>query len=179
MLKFGSFVLAMLTAFKAVANPACAVCTVAIGASLSLARTLGVDDCVIGVWAGAMLAMVGYWTMRYFDKRDWQFKGRDSLLMGLSVGMIGFMYLGELSYNPMIIGYIFYMDSFLFATLVGAATLIFGMHLYAWMKARNGGHAHFPFEKVVVPVLLVFLVSLSFHYLAVCNCGASDIMEVL
>ena len=79
----------------------------------------------------------------------------------------------------MIIGYIFYMDSFLFATLIGALTLIFGMHLYAWMKARNGGHAHFPFEKVVVPVLLVFLVSLSFHYLAVCNCGAGDLIEVL
>lgn len=179
MLKLGSFVLALLATFKAVANPACAVCTVAIGASLSLARSLGVDDCVIGVWAGAMLAMLGYWTMRFFDKRDWHFKGRDRLLMILSVGMIGFMYLGELTYTPMIIGYIFYMDSFLFATLIGALTLIFGMHLYAWMKARNGGHAHFPFEKVVVPVLLVFLVSLSFHYLAVCNCGAGDLIEVL
>lgn len=179
MKKYLVLLIGALLSVKSYANPACAVCTVAIGASLSLARTFGVDDCVIGVWAGAMLAMLGYWTMRFFDKRDWHFKGRDTLLMALSVGMIGFMYLGELSYNPMIIGYIFYMDSFLFATLVGAATLIFGMHLYAWMKARNGGHAHFPFEKVVVPVLLVFLVSLSFHYLAVCNCGASDLIEVL
>ena len=179
MLKFGSFVIAILTAFKAVANPACAVCTVAIGASLSLARSLGVDDCVIGVWAGAMLAMLGYWTMRFFDKRNWHFKGRDTLLMALSVGMIGFMYLSELSYNPMIIAYIFYMDSFLFATLVGAFTLIFSMHFYAWMKERNGGHAHFPFEKVVVPLLFVFLVSLSFHYLALCNCGANDLIDVL
>lgn len=179
MLKFGSFVLTTLAAFKAAANPACAVCTVAIGASLSLARSLGVDDCVIGVWAGAMLAMLGYWTMRFFDKRGWYFKGRDALLMAVSVAMIGFMYLGELTYTPMIIGYIFYMDSFLFATIIGALTLILGMHLYAWMKARNGGHAHFPFEKVVVPIVLVLLVSLSFHYLAVCNCGANGLIEVL
>ena len=36
------------------ANPACAVCTVAVGASLEIARRLGVDDSVVGVWAGAM-----------------------------------------------------------------------------------------------------------------------------
>jgi len=38
------------------------------------------------------------------------------------------------------------------------------------MKARNGGHAHFPFEKVVVPVLSVFLVSLLFHYIPTFGC---------
>ena len=41
------FVLA-LTA-SAWANPACAVCTVAVGASLEIARQLGVDDSVVGV----------------------------------------------------------------------------------------------------------------------------------
>ena len=34
---------------KAVANPACAVCTVAVGASLEVARRYGVDDSVVGV----------------------------------------------------------------------------------------------------------------------------------
>lgn len=179
MLKLGAFLLTALVSLKSFANPACAVCTVAIGASLGLARSLGVDDCVVGVWAGAMLAIIGYWTMRFFDKRGWHFKGRDTLLMVLSVAMIGFMYVGELTYTPMIIGYVFYMDSFLFATIVGAITLIFSMNLYAWMKERNGGHAHFPFEKVVVPMVLVFLVSLSFHYMALCNCGADTMMELL
>ena len=35
------------------ANPACAVCTVAVGAALEIARRFGVDDSVVGVWAGA------------------------------------------------------------------------------------------------------------------------------
>ena len=63
------------------ANPACAVCTVAVGASLEIAHRLGVDDSVVGVWAGAMLVIVGYWTIRWFDKKGWNFKGRDWLLI--------------------------------------------------------------------------------------------------
>ena len=32
------------------------------------------------------------------------------------------------------------------------------------MKARNGGHAHFPFEKVVLPVFALALLSFYFNY---------------
>lgn len=154
---------------KVLANPACAVCTVAIGASLSVARKLGVSDCVVGVWCGAMLAILGYWLMRWFDKRKWHFAYRDPILMAVSLSSVGFMYISELTYTPNVIGFL-YLDSFLFTTLLGAATFILAMNFYFWMKARNGGHAHFPFEKVVVPVLAVFLVSLLFHFFKICGC---------
>ncbi len=158
------------------ANPACAVCTVAIGASLTIARKLGVDDCVVGVWSGAMLAIVGYWTIRFFEKHNWNFPGRDPILMALSIAMVGFMYVGQLTYSPMIIG-VFYIDSFLMTNIIGALTFIGGMNFYQWMKVKNGGHAHFPFEKVVVPVALVLLVSLTFHLYPICNCGEPTPVE--
>lgn len=162
--------IAFLTTGKALANPACAVCTVAIGASLEIARRLGVDDCVVGVWAGAMLAMVGYWTIRWFTKKGWIFAGYKQFLMILSVAMVGFVYVTHLTYTPSVIG-VFYIDSFLFTSILGALVLIGSMHFYQWMKAKNGGHAHFPFEKVVVPVVAVFLTSLIINYYPVCNCS--------
>ena len=155
---------------KALANPACAVCTVAIGASLSIARNLGVDDCVVGVWAGAMLAIIGYWAIRWFEKRNWQFPYRDSLLMVMSIASVGFMYMGDLHYDPTVYLGFLYIDSFLFTTILGAVTFILAMNFYEWMKKKNGGHAHFPFEKVVVPVLAVLIVSLLFNYFPLCNC---------
>ena len=54
---------------KALANPACAVCTVAVGASLGIARKMGVDDSVVAVWSGAFLALLGYWTLKWMDKK--------------------------------------------------------------------------------------------------------------
>lgn len=147
---------------KVWANPACAVCTVAVGASLEIARRYGVDDSVVGVWAGAMLALLGYWLILWFEKKKWNFIGRDFILMAISVGSIGFMYLSEISYAPKIIG-VFYLDPLLFSTILGALTFIYVSKFYQWMKARNGGHAHFPFEKVVLPVVALVLLSVYFN----------------
>ena len=161
---FAVFVLVLMLTMvgKALANPACAVCTVAVGASLEVARRYGVDDAVVGVWAGAMLALLGYWLILWFEKKNWNFVGRDLLLMAVSVGSIGFMYV-NMPYQAKVIG-IFYMDPLLFSTVLGALTFIYVSKFYQWMKAKNGGHAHFPFEKVVLPVLALVLLSLYFNY---------------
>lgn len=83
-------VLAALWPMKAMANPACVVCTVAIGASLEVARKLGVSDAVVGLWTGAVLALLGYWAILWFDRKGWNFYGRDFLLMALSLSTVGF-----------------------------------------------------------------------------------------
>lgn len=170
---FSLVLLICLCAVKSVlANPACAVCTVAVGASLELARSLGVDDSVVGVWAGAFLVLLGYWTIKWFDKKNWHFTGRNAVILLLSVAMIGFMYINKMTYNAEVIG-IFYLDPFLFSVLVGAAVMILSSDFYQWMKSRNGGHAHFPFEKVFVPVVALLLVSLYFNFYPICgNSGA-------
>ena len=149
---------------KAFANPACAVCTVAIGASLEIARKLGVPDSVVGLWAGALLALLGYWTILFFDKKNWHFKGRDFLLISLSVATIGFIYAGQTPYLPKAIGYVFYMDAILFSAVVGVLTYVLSQKLYQVLKERNGGHAHFPFEKVVLPLAMLFAGSVYYSY---------------
>ncbi len=141
------------------ANPACPVCTIAIGAGLDIARRLGVPDSVVGLWAGAMLTLLGYWTLKFMDKKNWRFLGRDAIVIMLSVAMIGFVYLGTVDYNPVSICGVFVMDPVLFGTVCGALIFILTSKLYQWMKAKNGGHAHFPFEKVVLPVVALVLVS--------------------
>ena len=158
-----SLALLLLLTTPVLANPACAVCTVAVGASLEIARNLGVDDAVVGVWAGAMLVLVGFWTITWFDKKSWNFKGRDFLLILSSVAMIGFMYVSDMTYSPENI-LIFYIDPFLFSVIIGSLVLIYSSEFYQWMKANNGGRAHFPFEKVFVPVFSLLIVSMYFYY---------------
>ena len=162
-----ALILAVVVSFPVWANPACAVCTIAVGASLEIVRQFGVDDSVIGVWAGAFMALLGFWLIKWFDKKGWNFKGRDFWLVALSVAMIGFMYMGQLTYTPKPI-LIFYLDPFLFSTILGALVFIWSSDFYQWMKARNGGHAHFPFEKVFVPVVALALVSTWFYYNPLC-----------
>ena len=88
---------------NAFANPACPVCTVAIVGSLAIARKLGVDDSIVGLWLGALLAMLGYWTIRFLDKRNWTFPGYKALSMLICISMAGAVYIKDLTYTPRII----------------------------------------------------------------------------
>ena len=160
---------------KAVANLACAVCTVAIAGSLTIATKLGVDASIVGLWAGAMLAMLGYWTIRFLEKHHWTFIGYKLFSMLICISMIAGVYIKDLKYRPRIILQVFHLDPFLFSSLLGFFVLIFGVNFYAWMKAKNGGHAHFPFEKVVVPIALLALVNLIMVKYPFCLCGEPEI----
>lgn len=161
MKKWG-FLIPALFATPVFANPACPICTVAIGAALPITRRLGVPDAVVGLWAGAFLAILGYWIIKYMDRRGWRFWGRNALVLTLSVATIGFAYLGTVTYNPCTyLGFI-KIDPLLMGTIIGAILFILVEKLYDYMKRKNGGHAHFPFERVVLPIVVLALASVMF-----------------
>ncbi|MBP5343979.1 MAG: hypothetical protein J6Y85_02770 [Alphaproteobacteria bacterium] len=171
MIKLFAFLTALVGSVKAFANPACTtLCPLIVGASLTLAQRMGVKDEVVGVLSGALLAIFGYWMIRFCEKRNWNFLGRNIILMLLSVGSIGFVYMGTLEYKPGLHWNLLYIDSFLLAALCGAAAHILGVTLYGYLKAKNGGHAHFPFEKVVIPILFDAVVCWLFWGTDLCDC---------
>lgn len=143
----------------AAANPACPICTVAIGAALPITRRLGVPDAVAGLWVGAFLAIMGYWIIKFMDRRGWCFVGRNAIVLAASVATIGFAYVGQVRYSPCEYFGFLNVDPLLFGTVLGAVLFIVTEKLYDWMKMKNGGHAHFPFEKVVLPVVVLAVAS--------------------
>lgn len=140
---------------SAFANPACAVCTVAIGATLTISRRLGVCDNAVAVWLGAFLVILGYWAIKWFDKRNWHFWGRDIILMLLSFSMIAALYIKHLSYSPCY----WILDGFLFWAIIGGLVYVVSQKIYEYMKRHNNNHAHFPFEKVVLALVMLFITS--------------------
>ena len=162
---------------KAFANPACTtVCPAVIGASLALAKYFGVKNEVVGVLTGALLVVFGYLMIRFCEKRNWNFWFRNQILMLLSLASVAFVYKKELEYTPKLHWNFLYIDSFLLAVLCGAAAHILGVHIYAWMKEKNGGHAHFPFEKVLVPIICDVLVCWVFWGTSLCDCKEIIVM---
>lgn len=110
-----------------------------------------------------MLSLIGYWYILYFDKKKWNFLWRDQLFMILSNSMISFIYIRKILYTPEVVLYSLYIDKILFSTTLGALLFIYVGQLYQWMKKKNGGHAHFPFEKVVLPLILLIIFNIWFQ----------------
>lgn len=139
----------------AFANPACAVCTVAIGATLTISRRLGVCDNAVAVWLGAFLVILGYWAIKWFDRKNWHFWGRDTILMLLAFSSVGVVYINHLTYEPCY----WIVDAFLFWAIIGGIVYVVSQKLYEYMKKHNNNHAHFPFEKVVIAIAMLMITS--------------------
>ena len=141
----------------------CTMCTVAVASGLGIARLLGVSDLVVGVWFGAIMLAMSEWSMYFLSKKGVNNKILKLLVFLSSYILAIFPYIGK---NPSVIfnnTKILFIDSFLFSIVVGSLVLYSSMKLYAYMKNKNNGHAHFPYEKVVLPIFLLLVTSLIFN----------------
>lgn len=135
------------------ASAVCPVCTIAIGAGLEGMRMLGVKDVITGIWAGGLTVSLIGWTANYMRRRN--VKGWFWYLLNVLVyvGLLAGVYFVPRG-NPIVKWWencMWGMDQFLLGSLVGAITFILMEIWYMRIKRNNGGHALFPFQKVVMP----------------------------
>ncbi len=141
--------------FESVAQAVCPVCTIAIGAGLEGMRMLGVKDILTGIWAGGLTISLIGWTANYIHKHN----VKNPLWYGLNI-LVYCSLLASVYFVPF--GHPFVqwwencmwgIDQFLLGILVGSITFVLMELWYMRIKKNNGGHALFPFQKVVMPFL--------------------------
>lgn len=146
------------------AQAVCPVCTVAVGAGVGFSRWLGIDDTISGLWIGALLASLVLWTNDWLEKKDKKFKGR-----GLVILLIYVLFIFIPLYWAGVIGHPFNkilgIDKIIVGSFIGVLVFFAGADWYLKLKEKNGGHAHFPFQKVVMPILPVAILSAVFYFL--------------
>ena len=147
---------------EVLANPACAVCTVAMGGFLWISRNLGISDLATGVWIGALILMTYYFVLKFVEAKKWTFR-----FYRLFWGLLTLTVVPTMYYFVPYKGQTFFgIDSFLISMCSGAFTFWLSQVVYQYLKEKNGGHAHFPFEKVVFAILSLLTVSIIFEYLS-------------
>lgn len=154
----------------------CDLCTVGVVAGLAVSRYLGVDDSVVGVWIGAVVVALIAMTNAYLENKNVRFKFRDTLIALSYAGFTGAsLYLAgviglprnvffKISQNfaefvPSIVA-----DKILLSSVAGAIVLVAASKFYQFLKAKNGGKAHFPFEKVFIPLASLAATSAVFYF---------------
>ena len=146
----------------------CPVCVVAIGAGVGLCRWLGVDDIISGLWIGALIVAMIMWTLIWLGKKNWQFK--HSLII---ISVAYYLLIIWPLYSMHIMGHplnrVFGMDKLLFGIILGSILFLLCHWLNLFLKKKNQGKVYFPFQKVVIPLLLLMLVSVVLHFVIGCQ----------
>lgn len=143
----------------------CPLCTIAVGAGIGLFEWLGISDLISGLWIGALIVSLSFWTANWFNRKGWRFP-LQGLVMLIAYSIIIVLPL----YYPM--GYIgrpdhslWHVDILLLGIIIGAILFFCASILHLYLKIRNQDKVYFPLQKVVLPVLPLVLLSIIFYFL--------------
>ena len=157
-LTFLSFSALALSAAK-IANAVCPVCVVAVGAGLGISRFLGIDDTISSMWIGALLASLSIWTIIWLVKKGWGFKYQKIVIPGAYylLTLLPLWYYGIMGHP---LNTIFGIDKILFGSILGTAVFMATVWLHNYLKQKNNGKSFFPYQKVVLPVVILLIFSI-------------------
>lgn len=146
------------------AKAMCPVCTVAVGAGLGFSRWLGIDDSITGVWIGGLLASVTGWTINWLQKKNIAFFARNTLtaIFWYAITLVPLWKTGIVGHP---LNVLWGVDKIIIGTTTGSLVFIAAAALYNYLKKNNNDKAHFPFEKVVIPLVCLGIVSAIFYFI--------------
>lgn len=159
---FLSLTLALLMITKA--GAVCPICTAAVIAGLGLSRWLKVDDTISGVWIGGLIMAVAMMTINWLEKKELRFWGKNIIVTILCYGLMIFpLYWQKIIGHPQntMVG----VDKLLFGIAWGSFGFLLGAGLYDFLKKKNNDRSHFHFQKVVMPILPLLILTLIFYFL--------------
>jgi hypothetical protein len=144
----------------------CPVCIVAVGAGVGLSRWLGISDSITGLWLGALLVAMAFWTSTLLRKKKINLPFQKTLLI-----VIMFV----LTFIPLhaskIIGHpfnrIFGIDKLFFGSILGAILFVAAVVVDHLIREGNNGKVRFFYQKVIIPVGLITIFSLIFFLIKI------------
>lgn len=149
---------------NAYAAAVCPVCTVAVAAGLGMSRWLGIDDTIAGLWIGGLTISLIIWTINWFKNKNKQSWTWQALTVIFYIGLIIVpLYYYDIIGHPL--NTLWGVDKLLLGIIIGALFFIAGAQLYQYLKKKNHGKAHFPFQKVVLPISPLIIFSIIFYFI--------------
>lgn len=142
----------------------CPICTIAVGTGVGFAQWIGIDDTVSGLWIGGLTVSMIIWTINWLNKKHWIFKGyKSTIALAYYLFIVVPLYYSGLIGHPYNI--LWGMDKLLIGIIIGSLVFLGSEQCYEYLKKKNNGHAHFPFEKVAFPIVALLLFSILFYFL--------------
>ena len=141
----------------------CPVCVVVAGAGVGLSRWLGIDDTIAGTWIGGLTVAVSAWTIDWLQKKKWNFKTyKITTYLAYYLMIVAPLFFMGILGHPF--NRLFGIDKIVLGIVSGSLTFYLVGAWYQVLKKKNNNRAHFPFQKVLMPVAALVILSLIFYF---------------
>jgi len=142
----------------------CPVCTIAVGAGVGFSRWLGIDDMISGLWIGGLTVSLIMWTIEWLNKKNIKFKGKNLLTFILYYLLIVMpLFYFDIMGHPL--NKVWGVDKLLLGIIFGSVFFYLGSFYYEYLKKKNNDKAYFPYQKVVMPVSSILILSIIFYFI--------------
>lgn len=140
----------------------CPVCTVAVIGGVGLSRYLGVDDTITGLWIGGLTISMILWTIDWLNRKNFKFHFyKIAIWAGYYLLIVIPLFTTGIVGHPL--NKIWGIDKLLIGIILGSLGFLAGALAYPKIKEKNGGKAHFPFEKIAFAVFPLVVLSVVFY----------------
>lgn len=146
------------------AKAICPVCTVAVGAGVGILHHYGVDDVISGIWIGGLAVSVSLWTLSWMKHRKIDFYFKEVVVFGSYYLMI-LASLWWLKYLWHPLNKLWGVDKLILGMIIGSIVFFLTAIFYFKLKKKNNGRANFPFQKVVMTVGSMILLTVIFYFI--------------
>ena len=150
-------ILSLILANNAIA--VCPACTLAVGAGLGLSRWLKIDDLISGIWVGALIVSLTFWTDDFLKKKKINFKFSHLIILVIYLLLVILpLYFSGIIGHPLntILG----IDKLIFGTFLGIILFYLANYLNNYLKSKNNNKVYFAYQKVIIPVGILLISSL-------------------
>jgi hypothetical protein len=146
----------------------CPLCVVAVGTGVGLCRWLGIDDTISGLWIGGLLVALIVLTLYWMKKRNFNFKF-DWFLVSAAyyILVIWPLYSFNIMGHPL--NKVWGIDKILLGIISGSIIFLISVWFNNFLKNKNQGKVYFPYQKVVIPVAFLLIMSFVFYIIIKCQ----------
>lgn len=140
----------------------CPFCTIAIAGGLGLSKYLGIDDLISGIWIGGLLTSSIFWINNWLKNQKIKYKNLDLLITFLIASLtIFFLYQQDLIGIPNnnFLG----IDKLLIGIIIGLIIFFFANFLDNFLRFNNNNKVYFYYQKVIIPLVFLSIVSIIFY----------------
>ena len=139
----------------------CPVCIITVGGGLFIAKKLGIDNLLASIWFSALNTAFALWFASLMKKKLL----KRSLIWSVGLYLISFWYLSFTNQIGHPGNTFLGMDKIIFGMTIGFILIYLSAFLDRVIRYRNHGKVVVPYQKVIIPVVILLLMTGVFTYL--------------